>query len=129
MREAVAERACEGCGNASGPGEDQVCENAVRWTAWGKGAGDLRWWKHADAPLWLCGDCENEAWAICDDCGALVEGCHWGAGYVPESYNGPPICPDCAAKQGHVPTVAIGPPPPWMIAPAGTGEPDTEAGA
>jgi len=70
---------------------NKVLPSSVWWTAWGRNAFDFNWEKN-EGPIYLC---ENENWAYCDSCGALINNDYYGMAYLPEDYDGDTICPGC----------------------------------
>ncbi len=70
-----------------------------RWDAGGRNCFQLEWHKDV-SPRFTCEACEDEGeeYRTCDGCGAKVCAFNWGAGYLPDDYDGEPLCPDCGAK-------------------------------
>jgi hypothetical protein len=78
-----------------------------QWVAGGRNCFHLEWSKQT-TPIYLCERCVDDGeWRVCDGCGALVEADYLGAGYLPDDFDGDPLCPECAAKAGHEAVVAI----------------------
>ena len=92
---------CDGCGST-----DEVVKSTAWWTAWGRNCFDFNWSKHTGEKK-LCSECEERDWEICCVCGDLIEEEYLGIGYLPEDYEGAPICPKCAEEKGFEITVNI----------------------
>ncbi len=93
-----AKRKCGKCGVVG----TEVLPSGVRWNAGGNNCFHLEWHKD-DSPLFTCETCEEkmgeDEYRTCDDCGALVCAHLWGAGYLPDDYDGVPLCPPCGGKK------------------------------
>ena len=111
----MTEHTCCECG-----GTNELLLVSVWWQAWGHNCFDFHWSKNT-TPGWICEKCD-EGWTSCDKCGALIDGVHYGTGYLSEDEMEKMeerLCPECAKKQGYEIQVEIGPPPVRVTGAAG----------